>query len=817
MKIKTAGEALDLSQGFSVEIEDTNPIWNEYGSQSVPATVPATPRNCRLLDFPDRIDVGRHPNIPEREAYVVDGAYIRCGKMNITEANRNDGITFNIGFDNSTAYMSWEKKQINKLPDLPTYFPTAYLSPDLPRLIKEMRRIYLSARANREPFAVFPICVSNPKAGSSDSEMTYPELFNVPTKSSISQMTTVKRVIDNVVTEVKVPEGYALTPFVRVWRVLEVVFASLGMTIDGNPFKEDKDLARVVVLNNCADACCLGYVKYADILPDCTVGDFLKALWTRFGLVYLINFDRRVVSLRLIKDIIRDKAVLDLLPLSTAREKIEYNSPEYIKLSAQTSIEGATPPAERWEDFIKGLNFDRVRTGNDVKHWTKGDKDSCWNGEDSGYWEMEDPDPGYDDPDYPEPEFPEPDDWDYDLDSLNDTGTPVDVSSGTDTSSTPITTADQEPDMIAKEYVTGDWYRLDNENNCVAIAGSGFFQWDPQPEGHNAVDLASDDECVPISFINNASAGTGNALADYCPMYLVDARHYHSYIKGSAKAESDGSTPLAFMQALNIKDGGTVGRLTGEADNGKPMELSDGSTTDLCLYFQFRDGLFARFWSGYDELLRFANRTVTVNARVPKEILVAINLIRPVAFRGIRCLIDKMSYSLPARGDVPVEFTLRPLMTQGNYDIKKVQAIPSISLADKKLAWRLVSDTFDGCATTTAVRAAVAAKFKAEMGYVDGGSLGDYRFVDARCVVLDSLVKAALTWETDPELQAPNMYGAKISGRKYKAIASYQIYEGIDYATGPGEDDNWELGQLLSGLSYEVDYEVTLEAVWVDK
>lgn len=809
MKIKTAGESLDLSSGFSIEIEDTNPIWNEYGSQSVPATVPATPRNCFLLDFPVRIDAGRHPNNPEREVCVVDGAYIRNGKMNVTEASIEEGIMFSIGFDNSTAYVDWEKKQINKLPNLPTYFPTAYLSPDLPRLIKEMRRIYRSARSDSDPFAVFPICVNNPKPNSTDFDETYPELFNVPTEAAMDQMTTVNRVIDGVITEVKVPEGYCLSPFVRVWRVLEVVFSSLGMSLDGNPFKEDKELSRLVVLNNCADACCLGYVKYSDILPDCTVGEFLKALWTRFGLVYTINFDKRVASLRLIKDIIKEPAALDLLPLSTTREKIVYNSPEYIKLSAKTSIDGAAPPADRWEDFIKGINLDRIRTGSDLIHWTKDDTDSCWSGEDGGYWEMEDPDPDYEEPDYPEPEFPDPDDWDYDLDSLSVDDVAV--------SEPAVTDNEPEPDMIAKEYVTGDWYRLDNENNCVALAGSGFFQWDPQPEGHNAVDLASEDECVPISFINNINTSTGNHLADYCPMFLVGARHYHSYIKGSSEAETDGSTPLAFMQALTLKGGGTVGRLTKEGSDGKPIELSDDTTTTLALYFQFRDGLFARFWSGYDELLRFANRTVTIKARVPKEILVGMNLIQPVSYRGIRCLIDKMTYSLPAYGDVPVEFTLHPIMTQGEYNIKQIQAIPSISLADKMLAWRLVSDTLDSCATTIEVRVAVANHWKTETGWVDNGPLGEYRFVDARCVVLDNITRNALTYENDTELPQPDMYGQKIKGRIYTAAASFNLYEGIDHATGPGEDDNWVLGQLLATIVWEVSYTVDLEAIWVDR
>ena len=79
LEIRINNEPLDLPAGFSVELEDTNPIFNKRGSQSVPATVPATSMNERLLAFPARIDTGEDPNKPERVAVVSDGAYVRRG------------------------------------------------------------------------------------------------------------------------------------------------------------------------------------------------------------------------------------------------------------------------------------------------------------------------------------------------------------------------------------------------------------------------------------------------------------------------------------------------------------------------------------------------------------------------------------------------------------------------------------------------------------------------------------------------------------------------------------------------------------------
>ena len=154
MKIEVSGQALDLSDNFGIDIEDSNPIWNEIGSQSVPATVPATPHNCRLLDFPNRVDAGRHPNAPMRTAYIKDGAYIRSGKLNVTEAGKIEGITFNVGFDNSTAYVEWTNKKLTELPRLPVYYPTAAQVPDRPNLLKQLYRYYSYGRPSIDQFAV---------------------------------------------------------------------------------------------------------------------------------------------------------------------------------------------------------------------------------------------------------------------------------------------------------------------------------------------------------------------------------------------------------------------------------------------------------------------------------------------------------------------------------------------------------------------------------------------------------------------------------------------------------------------------------------
>ena len=73
MRITKNGEAFDLPVNFSIDIEDSNPVFNDRGSQSIPATVPATPHNERLTNFADRIDAGSDPRADASHCEVADG------------------------------------------------------------------------------------------------------------------------------------------------------------------------------------------------------------------------------------------------------------------------------------------------------------------------------------------------------------------------------------------------------------------------------------------------------------------------------------------------------------------------------------------------------------------------------------------------------------------------------------------------------------------------------------------------------------------------------------------------------------------------
>lgn len=807
--------------GLSVEVEDTNPVFNDKGSQSVPATVPATNHNNRVLRFPARVDSGMAPNNPGPVAVVSDGAYMRRGLVNVTSAGPAAGITFNIGFDNSAAYCSWKEKKLHELDTLPVIDGLSlgiYDNDGAGSLLEYMHRLYTSAVPHDDTLAVFPVAIAREAITENDQEKVYWEMLNVPEAggSSMRQPTKINRIIDGTVTELTVPYGYCVTPFVRVWALLDYIFNDLGAPLESNPFRTDPELAGLVVLNNTADAVCAGRLRYSELVPDCTVAEFMNALWVRFGLTFNVEYDRGITRLYFLKDILAAGSGIEMLNFTTAPETINYEAAGYVKLSAKTSLEYAAPAVDRFEDFTKGLDIHGVRLGSHVSQWTNTGTQShpVWDGDvRDDYWDREEPDdrdlePW--DPDWVDQEWPEPDpepDWD-DRDDYDDRDYDRDYYS-VRARAAAADARDEAESYLAREFITGTWYKLDAANNTVKASSSGFFNWDPATPGLEPLDLSSDDECVPVMRVNTRGLGVGNTFNDFCPLYLTGARHYHSYIVGSDAAESTGdTTPLAFVIAYTA-GGRTFGRINPESETGEAITMDDGTRPALSLLFQFRDGLFAKYWAAYDEILRHSCRSVEVPLRMDKITYYNIDKMLPVSFRGVRCLIDTAKFTLPAAGALSIDMKLRALATQGSYDIMAEQNVPDFAVAARRLTWVLKSESYsESMLADPANRAAAVEKFLEDYDGLTLDNPKSWHFHPNGAIKVG--MRRESGWEKDNALPRPTQAG-QTTFRAYKALLTYEIH--LVY----GESGTVIGGQpqTLGQVSVLVPYYVKLEARWV--
>ena len=119
MQVIKNGEKLDLKEK-QIEIDNTSPIFNMKGTQSVSMNFPKTPKNLRLFGFPNRLD--RYTKVSgDEQVEVRDGVLIKSGIMNVTAVGEN--IEANIGFGESEAYSKMNKTKLADMTGLPVFYP----------------------------------------------------------------------------------------------------------------------------------------------------------------------------------------------------------------------------------------------------------------------------------------------------------------------------------------------------------------------------------------------------------------------------------------------------------------------------------------------------------------------------------------------------------------------------------------------------------------------------------------------------------------------------------------------------------------------
>lgn len=359
---------------------------------------------------------------------------------------------------------------------------------------------------------------------------------------------------------------------------------------------------------------------------------------------------------------------------------------------------------------------------------------------------------------------------------------------------------------LGYEVETGRWYKLDYENKATTDSSSSFFNWDPQPEGLEAMELASDDECVPVI---HAQAPFTNGFTGNAPAFLVGAKYVNTMLLNNGQKEKDETveTPLAFVFAYVGSDQlennqGTVGRVSPEMDNGKLDTCRGTITPRVSLYFQFKNGLFNRFWWRFDELLRHANRKVEIPAALDRLSLIALDSSRPVMLDMIPYLIDTASYSLPSGDRVKVDFSLRPLVSSGDYDIDEEQGVPDFEPGLRKLKWCYYSDNMRGSAGKLEVRQrAVEELLKKKPLCEPGGFTAELmRLVDAR--------PYGQTWINYSNNNVAGEVGAFIT-RTFKGRALFAAYPSNELYIESLK------GKPFDTVVVEFDYSVTMESRWV--
>lgn len=357
MKITIHKGCLDIPEDLSFEIEKTSPIFSDQGEQSMPVTLPATEHNLSLLDQPLRV-AGRRRYVTTVPAQFQSGVFERSGKLILSTFSRK-GLSASLAFSESVIYSDYKDTTLKELfkDVIRSDYSTPWDWADY--LIK----VYRGAIKDND-FTIFPVFTE--KSDDSflilnepdpDAPMAYPSL--------IYMARTVKVGSD----EEKVPEGYGLTPFLYLRRLVAMFFDIMGYNICKNAF-DDSFFDTVVVLNNNADSICGDALHYADLVPSCTVAEWLEWMEMKFGIYMSIRADGKTVDLMALKDIYNRPADMRISSQNSEdAEEVSIDEPAGLVISSATSIDGAAPAAATLSELAERYGACIRMTDEQFRQW----------------------------------------------------------------------------------------------------------------------------------------------------------------------------------------------------------------------------------------------------------------------------------------------------------------------------------------------------------------------------------------------------------------------------------------------------------------
>ncbi|MDZ4058713.1 MAG: hypothetical protein U1D64_01580, partial [Bacteroidales bacterium] len=333
MRLITEKGQIVLPVDFEFEIEEHSPVFSNKGAQSLPVNLPDQVNNIVLS----------HPSRPGKSAKLVRkipakleaGIIHKSGQLIIDTAHSGKGITGAIMINESDLYSQIKEMTLSEV--FEKIVRTDFTTPQA-----WYNHIYsCMTGASSDDFTAFPVAVDL-------QEVNY-QMLNSPDVTSETTpwalMWSARRTAYGS-DAVNVPAGYGITPFLWLWRALELLFADFGYSVSKNPFKTDLFLQKIVLVNNTADSICKGELNYADLVPSCKISEFIKFIEQKFSTHLYVYPEAKIIDIIPVADVITSTPQMDVTPFLDGSEEYIFSELQELDITSDTSLEGASPAAE---------------------------------------------------------------------------------------------------------------------------------------------------------------------------------------------------------------------------------------------------------------------------------------------------------------------------------------------------------------------------------------------------------------------------------------------------------------------------------------
>lgn len=324
--IHASGKELRIAPGTVLEMERTNPFFNDYGEQSLPVTLPDCEQNRQTLGFPD--DTGSTRKTESRtDAVIHEGIFnLRC-RMAILSAGGGNGISTSFYLNEGSFY---ERIEDLRLPDL--FKGQVIQFGSVSAAIDYCQGL---SGSSDERFAIFPVFAENQDTGTITTINELDTAEKVDGKYKLYNATARTEEVNGA--SISIPAGFYISPQIRALYVLREAFSKLGYTLDAGFLGKTEPFASMVLLNANMDTIVGGDIKLEQLVPDCSLSELMDTFRGKFCCEFISDETARTVRITLFNELLDPaKRPIDLTDRVAGGATIDHSAPfRQLRLSCE--------------------------------------------------------------------------------------------------------------------------------------------------------------------------------------------------------------------------------------------------------------------------------------------------------------------------------------------------------------------------------------------------------------------------------------------------------------------------------------------------
>lgn len=377
------GKAYQLGEGAKLEVERTNPFFNDYGETTSPLDIPASDYNRMILGYPDTF--GLREKLVAANVSIEDGEYFAQCRQIILSAQHKGNISSSFYINDGSFYSMIQNVKLKSI-FKDEMIPGCSTIDECIRFCKSL------VGGSNENYDIFPVLLTDDSG--KDEGYNYKILNGYGAKRDFPDAMVWKFKDSGGYEQVAAPDvydfklfcckngdgvdcsvfqgsynrveyvneipisltpGYYISPFIRANYVLKRVFKHFGYELQENFFTRTEPFSKMVLVNNVTDVMVNGHIRIEDLLPDVSVSDFLSVFRKKFLCEFVSDEGTHQANIIFLRDVVDSAPVADLTRQMTEEPTLSYKTASDYKRVVLRSKHQADSDAEDSYDDLKDM------------------------------------------------------------------------------------------------------------------------------------------------------------------------------------------------------------------------------------------------------------------------------------------------------------------------------------------------------------------------------------------------------------------------------------------------------------------------------